>query len=211
MASNTNLPPDLYHFNHLNLCFLISSMLSLPSLPTNSLHLPGLYLQTVENCVCILRNLSYRLAAETSHGQQGGLEELDGLLCDANCRDGESSGCWGKKKKKKKGVDQVRTDVMVRAGKQLLDRLMEKCTSLLKMKCVVLEERTLIFLIWCRDDGCGERSLTLQSKFFHRCTTLFRSCNWKRPYSGFYFHVFPIMGEKKKTTFMMKQECNVSG
>ncbi|XP_076014045.1 catenin delta-2 isoform X2 [Genypterus blacodes] len=62
--------------------------------------------KTVENCVCILRNLSYRLAAETSHGQQGGLEELDGLLCDANGRDGETSGCWGKKKKKKKGADQ---------------------------------------------------------------------------------------------------------
>ncbi|CAB1455543.1 unnamed protein product [Pleuronectes platessa] len=62
--------------------------------------------KTVENCVCILRNLSYRLAAETSHGQQGGLEELDSLLWDANGRDGESSGCWGKKKKKKKGVDQ---------------------------------------------------------------------------------------------------------
>ncbi|KAK0151898.1 Catenin delta-2 [Merluccius polli] len=61
---------------------------------------------TIENCVCILRNLSYRLAAETSHGQQGGLEELDGLLCDANGRDGESSGCWGKKKKKKRGADQ---------------------------------------------------------------------------------------------------------
>ncbi|XP_060919938.1 catenin delta-2 isoform X3 [Labrus mixtus] len=62
--------------------------------------------KTVENCVCILRNLSYRLAAETSHGQQGGLEELDSLLCDANGRDSESSGCWGKKKKKKKGADQ---------------------------------------------------------------------------------------------------------
>ncbi|KAJ0023024.1 hypothetical protein NQD34_015158 [Periophthalmus magnuspinnatus] len=62
--------------------------------------------KTVENCVCILRNLSYRLAAETSHGQQGGLEDLDGLLCDANGRDGESSGCWGKKKKKKKGAEQ---------------------------------------------------------------------------------------------------------
>ncbi|XP_078147668.1 catenin delta-2 [Centroberyx gerrardi] len=62
--------------------------------------------KTIENCVCILRNLSYRLAAETSHGQQGGSEELDGLLCDANGRDGESSGCWGKKKKKKKGADQ---------------------------------------------------------------------------------------------------------
>ncbi|XP_072306723.1 catenin delta-2 isoform X2 [Eucyclogobius newberryi] len=62
--------------------------------------------KTVENCVCILRNLSYRLAAETSHGQQGGLEDMDGLLCDANGRDGESSGCWGKKKKKKKGAEQ---------------------------------------------------------------------------------------------------------
>lgn len=64
--------------------------------------------QTVENCVCILRNLSYRLAAETSHSQQGGSEELDGLLCDTGGKDAESSGCWGKKKKKKKGHDQVR-------------------------------------------------------------------------------------------------------
>uniref|UniRef100_A0AAV2L3A6 Catenin delta-2 n=1 Tax=Knipowitschia caucasica TaxID=637954 RepID=A0AAV2L3A6_KNICA len=62
--------------------------------------------KTVENCVCILRNLSYRLAAETSHGQQGVIEDLDGLLCDVNGRDGESSGCWGKKKKKKKGAEQ---------------------------------------------------------------------------------------------------------
>lgn len=64
--------------------------------------------QNVENCVCILRNLSYRLAAETSHSQQGGSEELDGLLCDTGGKDAESSGCWGKKKKKKKGHDQVR-------------------------------------------------------------------------------------------------------
>uniref|UniRef100_H3C4Q8 Catenin (cadherin-associated protein), delta 2b n=1 Tax=Tetraodon nigroviridis TaxID=99883 RepID=H3C4Q8_TETNG len=63
--------------------------------------------KTVENCVCILRNLSYRLAAETSHSQQGGSEELDGLLCDTGGKDAESSGCWGKKKKKKKGHDQV--------------------------------------------------------------------------------------------------------
>ncbi|XP_056148702.1 catenin delta-2b isoform X2 [Lampris incognitus] len=62
--------------------------------------------KTIENCVCILRNLSYRLAAETSHNQQGGSEELDGLLCDASGKDAESSGCWGKKKKKKKGHDQ---------------------------------------------------------------------------------------------------------
>ena len=64
-------------------------------------------LQTVENCVCILRNLSYRLAAETSQGQHMGTDELDGLLCgEANGKDAESSGCWGKKKKKK-SQDQV--------------------------------------------------------------------------------------------------------
>ncbi|XP_048122083.1 catenin delta-2 isoform X2 [Alosa alosa] len=63
--------------------------------------------KTIENCVCILRNLSYRLAAETSQGQQIGTDELDGLLCgDSNGKDGESSGCWGKKKKKKKPQDQ---------------------------------------------------------------------------------------------------------
>ncbi|KAF3836042.1 hypothetical protein F7725_028600 [Dissostichus mawsoni] len=86
----------LFNFNFLFLLPLLPGFISPDSL----------YLQTVENCVCILRNLSYRLAAETSHGQQVGLEELDGLLCDANGRDGESSGCWGKKKKKKKGSDQ---------------------------------------------------------------------------------------------------------
>ncbi|CAB1326272.1 unnamed protein product [Coregonus sp. 'balchen'] len=63
--------------------------------------------KTIENCVCILRNLSYRLAAETTQGQQIGTDELDGLLCgDANSKDAESSGCWGKKKKKKKAHDQ---------------------------------------------------------------------------------------------------------
>ena len=61
-------------------------------------------LQTVENCVCILRNLSYRLAAETSQGQHMGTDELDGLLCgEANGKDAESSGCWGKKKKNRWG------------------------------------------------------------------------------------------------------------
>ncbi|CAK6444180.1 unnamed protein product [Pipistrellus nathusii] len=63
--------------------------------------------KTVENCVCILRNLSYRLAAETSQGQHMGTDELDGLLCgEASGKDAESSGCWGKKKKKKKSQDQ---------------------------------------------------------------------------------------------------------
>ncbi|XP_068092537.1 catenin delta-2 isoform X3 [Hyperolius riggenbachi] len=63
--------------------------------------------KTVENCVCILRNLSYRLAAETSQGQHTGTDELDGLLCgETSNKDAESSGCWGKKKKKKKSSDQ---------------------------------------------------------------------------------------------------------
>ncbi|TNM97699.1 hypothetical protein fugu_013945 [Takifugu bimaculatus] len=69
-------------------------------------NLAVMFEKTVENCVCILRNLSYRLAAETSQSQQGGSEELDGLLCDTGGKDAESSGCWGKKKKKKKGHDQ---------------------------------------------------------------------------------------------------------
>ncbi|KPP78354.1 Catenin delta-2-like [Scleropages formosus] len=63
--------------------------------------------QVLRNATGCLRNLSYRLAAETSQGQQMGTEELDGLLCgDANGKDAESSGCWGKKKKKKKPQDQ---------------------------------------------------------------------------------------------------------
>lgn len=77
-------------------------------------------LQTVENCVCILRNLSYRLAAETSQGQQIGTDELDGLLCGETInKDAESSGCWGKKKKKKKSLDQVRKILKFRNFKDL--------------------------------------------------------------------------------------------
>lgn len=66
--------------------------------------------------MCILRNLSYRLAAETSQGQHVGTDELDGLLCgEANGKDAESSGCWGKKKKKKKSQDQVMRPPALRA------------------------------------------------------------------------------------------------
>uniref|UniRef100_A0A8C1NFA7 Catenin (cadherin-associated protein), delta 2b n=1 Tax=Cyprinus carpio TaxID=7962 RepID=A0A8C1NFA7_CYPCA len=60
-------------------------------------------LRTCSFCCCLLR----LLAAETSQGQQMGSEELDGVLCtDASGKDAESSGCWGKKKKKKKSHDQ---------------------------------------------------------------------------------------------------------
>lgn len=41
-----------------------------------------------------------------------GTDELDGLLCgEANGKDAESSGCWGKKKKKKKSQDQVMWEI----------------------------------------------------------------------------------------------------
>uniref|UniRef100_UPI00398E614F plakophilin-4 n=1 Tax=Pristiophorus japonicus TaxID=55135 RepID=UPI00398E614F len=58
--------------------------------------------KTVENCVCILRNLSYRLELEVPQARLMGTSELDGLLgSDSPNRDAET-GCWGKKKKKKK-------------------------------------------------------------------------------------------------------------
>lgn len=58
--------------------------------------------KTVENCVCILRNLSYRLELEVPPARLMGTSELDGLLgSDSPNKDAETS-CWGKKKKKKK-------------------------------------------------------------------------------------------------------------
>ncbi|XP_043549740.1 plakophilin-4 isoform X3 [Chiloscyllium plagiosum] len=58
--------------------------------------------KTVENCVCILRNLSYRLELEVPQARLIGTSELDGLLgSDSPNKDAET-GCWGKKKKKKK-------------------------------------------------------------------------------------------------------------
>lgn len=45
-----------------------------------------------------------------------GTDELDGLLCgEASGKDAESSGCWGKKKKKKKSQDQVMHDSQLHA------------------------------------------------------------------------------------------------
>ncbi|XP_067843525.1 plakophilin-4 [Heptranchias perlo] len=58
--------------------------------------------KTVENCVCILRNLSYRLELEVPQARLMGTSELDGLLgSDSPNKDAET-GCWGKKKRKKK-------------------------------------------------------------------------------------------------------------
>lgn len=58
--------------------------------------------QTVENCVCTLRNLSYRLELEVPQARLLGINELDDLLGkESPSKDSEPS-CWGKKKKKKK-------------------------------------------------------------------------------------------------------------
>ncbi|KAL4636220.1 plakophilin-4 isoform X6 [Arapaima gigas] len=60
----------------------------------------------VENCICTLRNLSYRLELEMPQSRLLGAQELDGLLGNESpSRDVESS-CWGRKKKKKKKSSQ---------------------------------------------------------------------------------------------------------
>uniref|UniRef100_A0A8C6Q8Q0 Plakophilin 4 n=1 Tax=Nannospalax galili TaxID=1026970 RepID=A0A8C6Q8Q0_NANGA len=62
--------------------------------------------KTVENCVCTLRNLSYRLELEVPQARLLGLNELDDLLGkESPSKDSEPS-CWGKKKKKKKRTPQ---------------------------------------------------------------------------------------------------------
>ncbi|XP_060113363.1 plakophilin-4 isoform X7 [Heteronotia binoei] len=58
--------------------------------------------KTVENCVCTLRNLSYRLELEVPQARLLGINELDEFLGkESPSKDSEPS-CWGKKKKKKK-------------------------------------------------------------------------------------------------------------
>ncbi|NXT70309.1 PKP4 protein, partial [Chaetops frenatus] len=62
--------------------------------------------KTVENCVCTLRNLSYRLELEVPQARLLGINELDDLLGkESPSKDSEPS-CWGKKKRKKKKTSQ---------------------------------------------------------------------------------------------------------
>ncbi|XP_072300444.1 plakophilin-4 isoform X2 [Eucyclogobius newberryi] len=57
----------------------------------------------VENCICTLRNLSYRLELEMPPSCMIAGDEVDGLLgCESPNKE-EDSSCWGRKKKKKKG------------------------------------------------------------------------------------------------------------
>uniref|UniRef100_A0A6I8PW76 Plakophilin 4 n=1 Tax=Xenopus tropicalis TaxID=8364 RepID=A0A6I8PW76_XENTR len=57
--------------------------------------------KTVENCVCTLRNLSYRLELEVPQARMLGINEMDGFCKESPSKESDSS-CWGKKKKKKK-------------------------------------------------------------------------------------------------------------
>ncbi|XP_059198597.1 plakophilin-4 isoform X2 [Centropristis striata] len=56
----------------------------------------------VENCICTLRNLSYRLELELPPARLIGGQELDGLLGSESPSKDVDSSCWGRKKKKKK-------------------------------------------------------------------------------------------------------------
>ncbi|XP_037542865.1 plakophilin-4 [Nematolebias whitei] len=58
----------------------------------------------VENCICTLRNLSYRLELEMMPSRLTGGHELDGFLGKESPSKEVDSSCWGRKKKKKNGL-----------------------------------------------------------------------------------------------------------
>ncbi|KAM4731923.1 plakophilin-4-like isoform 2-T2 [Anableps anableps] len=56
----------------------------------------------VENCICTLRNLSYRLELEMMPSRMIIGQEMDGLLSRESPSKEVDSSCWGRKRKKKK-------------------------------------------------------------------------------------------------------------
>ena len=56
----------------------------------------------MENCICTLRNLSYRLELEIAPSLLMEGQELDGVLGSESPSKEADSSCWGRKKKKKK-------------------------------------------------------------------------------------------------------------
>ncbi|XP_059403035.1 plakophilin-4-like [Carassius carassius] len=58
----------------------------------------------VENCICILRNLSYRLELEISPSCLTANQELDGLMGSESPRKETDYSCWGRRKRKKKNI-----------------------------------------------------------------------------------------------------------
>lgn len=59
-------------------------------------------LKIVENCVCTLRNLSYRLELEMPPSRLMGTQDLDTLLGPDTSSKQVDYSCWGLRKKKKK-------------------------------------------------------------------------------------------------------------
>ncbi|XP_029559195.1 plakophilin-4 isoform X2 [Salmo trutta] len=64
----------------------------------------------VENCICTLRNLSYRLELEMPPSRLQGAQELDGLLGSESPSNDVDSSCWGRKRRKKKGSQEEQWD-----------------------------------------------------------------------------------------------------
>uniref|UniRef100_A0A671PAG4 Plakophilin-4-like n=1 Tax=Sinocyclocheilus anshuiensis TaxID=1608454 RepID=A0A671PAG4_9TELE len=58
----------------------------------------------VENCICILRNLSYRLELEMSPSWLTANQELDGLMGSESPSKEAAYSCWGRKRRKKKNL-----------------------------------------------------------------------------------------------------------
>ncbi|KAL1268416.1 hypothetical protein QQF64_033779 [Cirrhinus molitorella] len=58
----------------------------------------------VENCICILRNLSYRLEQEMAPSWLTANQELDGLMGSESPSKEADYSCWGRKRRKKKNL-----------------------------------------------------------------------------------------------------------
>ncbi|XP_050974957.1 plakophilin-4 isoform X4 [Labeo rohita] len=58
----------------------------------------------VENCICILRNLSFRLELEMSPSWLTANQELDGLMGSGSPSKEADYSCWGRKRRKKKNL-----------------------------------------------------------------------------------------------------------
>uniref|UniRef100_A0A673MMJ3 Plakophilin-4-like n=1 Tax=Sinocyclocheilus rhinocerous TaxID=307959 RepID=A0A673MMJ3_9TELE len=64
----------------------------------------------VENCICILRNLSYRLELEMSPSWLTANQELDGLMGSESPSKEAAYSCWGRKRRKKKNLIEEQWD-----------------------------------------------------------------------------------------------------
>ncbi|XP_051565742.1 plakophilin-4-like isoform X2 [Myxocyprinus asiaticus] len=64
----------------------------------------------VENCICTLRNLSYRLELEMPPSRMTANHELDGLLSSESPSKEAEYSCWGRKRRKKKSLQEEQWD-----------------------------------------------------------------------------------------------------